>query len=94
MGAVNAVYLIVDTQTGKQYVGSAYGDGGLLGRWRVYVDSYHGYNIRMVAELEADPVTYQRFQFSVLQILPRSVTPRSSRSRASTSASCSPRSSA
>jgi hypothetical protein len=75
LGAVNAVYLIVDTETGKQYVGSAYGDGGLLGRWRVYVDSYHGYNIRMVAELEADPATYQRFQFAVLQILPRSVTP-------------------
>jgi hypothetical protein len=75
LSAVNAVYLIVDIQTGKQYVGSAYGDGGLLGRWQVYVDSFHGYNLRMIAELQTAPAMYQRFQFSVLQILPRSVTP-------------------
>lgn len=33
MKAVNAVYLIVDTKTGKQYVGSTYNGDGLLGRW-------------------------------------------------------------
>lgn len=75
LSAVNAVYLIVDTHTGKQYVGSAYGDGGLLGRWKNYVDTFHGGNKMLVAELDADPTTYSRFQFSVLQILPRSTTP-------------------
>lgn len=75
LSAVNAVYLIVDTATGKQYVGSAYGDGGLLGRWSTYVTTLHGGNKLLVAELKADPVTYSRFQFSVLQILPRSATP-------------------
>lgn len=75
LSAVNAVYLIVDTHTGKQYVGSAYGDGGLLGRWKTYVDTFHGGNKMLVAELDADPTTYSRFQFSVLQILPRSTTP-------------------
>lgn len=75
MSAVSAVYLIVDTQTGRQYVGSAYGLGGLLGRWRAYVETFHGDNRLMVAELDADPATYERFQFSVLQILPRSTNP-------------------
>lgn len=74
LAAINGVYLIVDTHTGKQYVGSAYGDGGLLGRWKVYIQTFHGGNKRLVAELEADPSTFNRFQFSILQILPRSST--------------------
>lgn len=74
LSAVNAVYLIVDTKTGKQYVGSAYGAGGLLQRWRVYVETFHGNNTMMIQELEADPSTFTRFQFSILQILPRTVT--------------------
>lgn len=75
LAAINGVYLIVDTHTGKQYVGSAYGDGGLLGRWKVYIQTFHGGNKRLVAELGADPSTFNRFQFSILQILPRSTTP-------------------
>ena len=33
------VYVISDKETGKLYVGSAYGDDGILGRWRAYVTS-------------------------------------------------------
>lgn len=73
---MSAVYLIVDTATGKQYVGSAHGDdGGLPGRWRRYIDTCHGGNKMLVADLKADAVTYSRFQVSVLQILPKSATP-------------------
>ncbi len=32
LSTVNAVYLIVDRENGRKYVGSAYGKGGLLGR--------------------------------------------------------------
>ncbi len=39
LSAVNAVYLIVDTKTKAQYVGSAYGEDGLWGRWSHYVKS-------------------------------------------------------
>lgn len=40
-----AVYLITDKSSGKQYVGSAYGDNGmLLQRWTNYVDNGHGGN--------------------------------------------------
>lgn len=74
LSAVSAIYLIVDTATGRQYVGSANGEAGLLGRWKAYVDTFHGGNKLLVAELAADPSTYSRFQFSVLQILPRSTT--------------------
>lgn len=75
MKAVNAIYLIANVLTGKQYVGSAQGVGGLLGRWTDYVLTFHGGNKRLVAEIEADPSSFQNFQFSVLQILPRTATP-------------------
>jgi hypothetical protein len=32
------VYVIHDHETGKAYVGSAYGDTGIWARWRQYVD--------------------------------------------------------
>lgn len=74
LSSVNAIYLIVDRETGKQYVGSAYGKGGLLGRWCCYVDSLHGNNKLMKALICAYPQRYQHFQFSILQILPKTVT--------------------
>lgn len=75
MRAVNAIYLIVNNLTGKQYVGSAQGESGLLGRWTDYVLTFHGGDKKLVAEIEADPSSFKNFQFSVLQILPRTVTP-------------------
>lgn len=71
--SVYAIYLIVDTENGKQYVGSAYGDGGLLERWKCYVNTKHGNNKKM-RELICDyPDRYHAFQFSTLQILPKTV---------------------
>ena len=73
--SINAIYLIVDTETGKQYVGSAYGDDGLFGRWCCYVNSHHGNNKKM-KELICDyPERYHAFQFSILQILPKTIIP-------------------
>ncbi|MBQ9189712.1 MAG: GIY-YIG nuclease family protein [Clostridia bacterium] len=74
LSSVNAVYLIVDIETGKQYVGSAYGDGGLLGRWRAYVDTYHGGNKIMREVIQAKPEQYRNFQFSILQLLEKTAT--------------------
>ena len=74
LSSVNAVYLIVDRENGRQYVGSAYGKGGLLGRWTDYVDSLHGGN-KLMKELLCDyPERYTHFQFSILQLLPKAVT--------------------
>ena len=72
LSAINAVYLIVDMETGSQYVGSAYGKDGLLGRWRFYVDSLHGNNKLMKDLICKHPDRYKHFQFSVLQILSKS----------------------
>ena len=75
LSSVNAVYLIVDRENGRQYVGSAYGKGGLLGRWAHYVDSLHGGNKLMKELLCSYPERYSHFQFSILQLLPKAVTP-------------------
>lgn len=37
--ARKGVYLISDTSNGKLYVGSAYGENGIYGRWKTYVES-------------------------------------------------------
>lgn len=74
LSSVYAIYLIVDTETGKQYVGSAYGKDGLLGRWSVYIHTYHGNNKEMKQVICDYPERYHAFQFSILQILPKNVT--------------------
>jgi hypothetical protein len=40
------VYLLVDRESGAQYVGSATGEDGFIGRWRCYADG-HGGNAAM-----------------------------------------------
>lgn len=71
LSAVAGVYLIVDTQTGKQYVGSASGEeGGVWGRWSAYVNTKHGGNKRLIKLLEKEPTAYQRFQYSILEVFP------------------------
>lgn len=76
LSAVYAVYLIVDKKSGQQYVGSAYNEAeGLWGRWASYVKTKHGGNTRIKELLEEDPERYKHFQFSILQILPKNLTP-------------------
>lgn len=70
--AVYAIYLITDLKSGKQYVGAAYGQESLFGRWKSYVKTRHGNNKEMIALLKNHPKRYQDFQFSVLQIIPKS----------------------
>lgn len=72
--SVYAIYLIVDTISGKQYVGSAYGNNGLMGRWTTYVKTKHGGNKKIIELLNDHPERYKDFQFSVLQILPKNIT--------------------
>lgn len=74
LSSVAGIYLIVDTNDGSQYVGSAYGGKGILGRWRNYIDTYHGGNKGLVKILEQDKERYNDFQFSILRTLPKSLT--------------------
>lgn len=55
------IYYIFDSSDGKGYVGSAYGDKNILGRWLNYSASGHGGNALL---RKRDP---QHFQFSILE---------------------------
>ena len=66
-----AVYLIVDTKTGKKYVGSAYGDNMLLGRWRNYIANGHGGN-KLLKPLDFEYIK-ENFKYSILEIFKSSV---------------------
>ena len=73
LSSIYAVYLITDTSNGKQYIGSAYGKDGLLGRWRIYIATGHGHTKEMTDILNEKPEQYKYFQFSILQILPKNL---------------------
>ena len=74
LSAVAGVYLIVDSTTGKQYVGSASGENGIMGRWANYVATGHGGNVQMVALMAANAKCMHQFTFTVLRTLPRTLT--------------------
>ena len=62
------IYHIIDTTDGQRYVGSAYGETNLLGRWKAHVAR----DIGVTAELaRRDPVN---FRFSILELLSPSAT--------------------
>lgn len=69
LSSISGVYLIIDTETGKTYVGSAYGKGGIWQRWHCYADNGHGNNIELTALLQAKGAAYaDYFQYSILEI--------------------------
>ena len=75
LSATKGVYLINDTKTGKLYVGSAYGDDGIWGRWSNYSSTNgHGNNKTLKELLKNDPIHGSHFQFSILMLLPSTVT--------------------
>lgn len=65
-----AVYLITDMNSGKQYVGSAYGENGmLLQRWTNYVIDGHGGN-KLLREIVSDlgfDYIKKNFQYAILE---------------------------
>ncbi len=68
LSSVNGVYLIKDKVSGKLYVGSAYGEQGIYGRWSAYAQNGHGGNLEL---RDLDPTN---FQFSILEIVPATTT--------------------
>lgn len=76
LGSVAGVYLVLDTLTGHQYVGSAHGEGGIIRRWSHYARTGHGGNEQLKALLVERPNAREDLQFSVLQTLSPSLTAR------------------
>src|SRR3989344_2584191 len=60
------IYLITDKKNGKQYVGSAYGETMLLGRWQNYIKNGHGGNMDF-KKLGFEYIK-NNFQYSILDI--------------------------
>lgn len=74
--ATKGIYLISDSKTGQLYVGSAYGDDGIWGRWTTYATTNgHGNNKKLKELLAKDNNYGDNFRFSILMLLPRTVTP-------------------
>jgi len=60
--AVKGIYLLVDRETGDQYVGSAQGEESLLARWMTYAQNGHGGNLGL------RPRKGAKYLASVLQV--------------------------
>ena len=66
---VSGVYLITDTKTGKLYVGSATGSGGIWQRWCDYAHDGHGGNQGLQQVLSEQGQDYAvNFRYSILEI--------------------------
>lgn len=76
LGAVQGIYLIADTSTGKLYVGKADGSERILGRWTAYSRDGHGGNIALRQLAGLDVVHARHFKFSILQVFGPAATPR------------------
>ncbi len=60
------VYLITDISNGKKYVGSAYGENMILGRWKSYIKTGNGGNVGL-KNLKFDHIK-ENFRYSILDI--------------------------
>lgn len=58
-----AIYRIVDLESGKIYIGSAYGREGLWHRWCDYAKTGHGGNKELIG------LNYDNFQWSIVRTL-------------------------
>jgi len=56
LSSMSGLYIIVDQETCLQYVGSAYGEQGLWGRWCEYAKVAHGGNKELRRLLKNQPV--------------------------------------
>lgn len=66
---VKGIYLIADKRTGKQYVGSAYGDECIWQRWSAYAKDGHGGNQELKLLLAERGANYKyNFKYSILEV--------------------------
>jgi hypothetical protein len=75
LSATKGVYLINDSKSGKLYVGSAYGEEGIWGRWMSYVSTGgHGGNKSLKDLVIRNSDYANNFKFSILMLLPSTIT--------------------
>jgi len=67
--SVSGIYVISDRKSGKLYIGSATGRGGIWSRWQAYATTGHGGNRDLKKLLKLHGADYaQHFQFGVIEI--------------------------
>lgn len=75
--AVAAIYLITDIKQGGAYVGSAYGEEGLWGRWSTYAKGRFagtGNDKGLIKRINGDGGYANNFTFSILEVLRNTLT--------------------
>lgn len=83
LSSVYGVYVITDTKTGKLYVGSAYGDDGIYGRWSAYLKNgydkseleesrYPNKKLKILVNQKGIKYIQEHFQYSILEIFSKS----------------------
>lgn len=70
LSSINGIYLILDKNTGNQYIGSAYGKDGIWQRWKEYSSNGHGGNKSLKELCLIDSEYKKYFQFTIVQSLP------------------------
>lgn len=69
LSSVGGVYLITDRATGRHYVGSAYGNGGIWQRWTQYSECGHGGNVELRDLIREHGLSRcESFHYSILEI--------------------------
>ena len=68
--SVKGVYLLVDLDSGQQYVGSAKGVDSLLGRWMEYAADGHGGDVALKSAAKHGR---RRYQVSVLEVVDENI---------------------
>jgi len=69
LSSVKGVYLISDKQSGKQYVGAAYGSNAFWDRWKDYTINGHCTNKELEKIIVQNGFDYaNNFQFTILEI--------------------------
>ena len=69
LSKAKGIYLIVDTLTGKQYVGSAYGEECIWQRWAEYAKNGHGGNVELKKIIKSNNADYiHNFKYSILEV--------------------------
>jgi hypothetical protein len=77
LSAKKGVYVIADKKTGQLYIGSAYGNNGIFGRWKTYIDSkgdiidddvsYPNQGFKEIVKNFGKDYIKENFQYSIIE---------------------------
>lgn len=69
LNKITGVYCLTDTKTGKLYIGSATGEGGVAQRWGNYFNTKHGGNEKLIELYKKEGEEYfkKNFTYTILE---------------------------